>query len=192
MSDAVVAAISTQFNYHGINQDKEYNVRFRSRRQANNSSFSPDDIEQILSHGCHCGRMDDNANKITALGGPNTVDPMDEICKDWQSARNCVFLPGGSCFASDPSIDSYVISMNSVTREIDCSVNEDPCVLDVCYIDALYVGFILGEFDNIHNNGQNFLGIPGDSDLCPSGFGNAPAIGCVGTAPNVEIVRELP
>lgn len=138
--------------------------------------------------------MDAGANKITALGGHNTVDEMDSICKDWQSARQCVFYPGGSCFGTDANIDSYVISINAVTREIDCSanLNSNPCVLDVCYIDALYIGFILGELDNIHNAGNSFEAIPGDSDICPNGFGLLAPIGCTGTAPNVQIVREAP
>ena len=133
-----------------------------------------------------------NGNTDTALGGFNTIDEMDAICRDWQAARKCVFYPGGSCFGTDPNtVNSYQVSINALTREIDCSANQDgdQCSLDVCYIDALYIGFILGELDSVVGN---FTSVPGSQESCPSGFGGLAAIGCTGTAPNVEIVREVP
>ena len=55
-------------------------------------------VQKILQHGCHCARLDKSNPYLQHLGGPDSVDELHEICRNWQKCRNCNDrLDGGSC-----------------------------------------------------------------------------------------------
>ena len=51
---------------------------------------------KLAKHGCWCAKLL-NPDSEVVLGGPTKVDDLDGICKDWQSACNCLHSLGGSC-----------------------------------------------------------------------------------------------
>ena len=51
---------------------------------------------KLAKHGCWCAKLL-NPGSEEVLGGPTKVDDLDRICKEWQSACNCLHSLGGSC-----------------------------------------------------------------------------------------------
>ena len=49
-------------------------------------------LQKVLQHGCHCSRFDAQlSNKEKRhLGGHESMDELDEICKSWFSSRMCI------------------------------------------------------------------------------------------------------
>ena len=61
-------------------------------------SASQQYLDNISQHGCWCAKLDKNNPFKEFLGGPETVDDLDEICKLWFQARNANDrLSGGFC-----------------------------------------------------------------------------------------------
>merc|ERR1712187_174132 len=121
--------------------------RRRKKRSTRKNRFkraiTNTDFDQIMQHGCHCIKLDQD---FTGLGGRTAIDSMDGLCQDWTVARRCITLNGGTCHNQDISLDSYTVNINKNTGEVDCSPNDgllDDCVKDACAIDALNVQYIL-------------------------------------------------
>merc|ERR1712062_378099 len=115
------------------NGQKNWTVHFRARRDnSNNSTFlSQSDIDELLEHGCHCHKLDQEKGSASTIGAGAVIDEMDSICRDWLSARRCVTYAGGSCFAQSEA-ESYQLQINTETNELDCSLNDGDsrCVQD--------------------------------------------------------------
>lgn len=166
--------------------------RRRKKRSTRKNRFkraiTNTDFDQIMQHGCHCIKLDQD---FTGLGGRTTIDSMDGLCQDWTVARRCITLNGGTCHNQDISLDSYTVNINKNTGEVDCSPNDgllDDCVKDACAIDALNVQFILQE---LRDSQDPFLAIQGDEITCPACHNCVVPAGCRGTAPNVSPVSWI-
>ena len=113
-------------------------------------SASQEYLDNITQHGCWCAKLDKNNPFKEFLGGPDTVDDLDEICKLWFQARNANDrLSGGFCrgepwkeqisysFSSQPNYSS------SAHRDWGCSqMGGNPintCAKAACEIDVYYM-----------------------------------------------------
>lgn len=148
-------------------------------------------LNEIMSHGCHCIKLDGSVRADTGLGSRNVVDPMDKLCKMWRRNRRCLTLIDGSCENRDLSEISYHVEINQTTKEMDCSVNDvlgaDQCQKDLCYIDVENAEFILAE----SQSDPFWTAVPGDQSLCPSCDVCVPPVACTGVAPNVDVIDWL-
>ena len=45
--------------------------------------------QQILNHGCWCAKLNRINQGNVDLGGRETIDEIDRICKEWHQARHC-------------------------------------------------------------------------------------------------------
>ena len=122
----------------------------------NRSNIISDDADEItnklLSHGCWCAKLDKHNPYLEFLGGPDPVDELDELCKNWFKCRNCNDrLTGGSCNVLGVNSNellkarSYTLEEDPAENFIDtvhCVVNSespDACADETCSIDILYL-----------------------------------------------------
>ena len=96
--------------------------------------------ENVLDHGCHCARLDQFSNP-TIIGGPNVMDALDEICKQWFLMRSCNdSLEGGTC--KDLPLSTFSYEVEEVDQEYVCvDPQTDPyaeCKSDACTTDIFF------------------------------------------------------
>ena len=116
-------------------------------------------VQKILSHGCHCARLDKTNPYLQYLGGPDSVDELDEICRNWQKCRSCNDrLDGGTCNVVNSNAvymlneGSYHFNFNETNFEskflaqcdqvLNTVINDDSqsnCNQDTCLIDLEFV-----------------------------------------------------
>ena len=78
-----------------------YKIKFAASKLGN--LFLPEDDYQILkNHGCWCAKIFDTQPSVN-LGGPETVDELDHICKLWAKVRRCSKQEGYTCEFIDAS-----------------------------------------------------------------------------------------
>lgn len=157
-------------------------------------NYTVADVENVATHGCWCGKLDPNNAYLEFLGGPDPVDELDEICKDWFKCRNCNDrLKGGSCNVEGISSREHLLS-GEYTMTIDdsdpdlsvCSYGADTCSDDTCTIDLHYVKQIWNYVDTntvvpiVVTNNQT----------CSASVQNDIVRKCEGTAPYLKPVEE--
>merc|ERR1712066_960809 len=102
------------------------------------------DIENLLKHGCWCAKFDHDNPYMHFLGGPQPVDKLDAICKEWFHIRHCNDqLDGGTCksFNNELLTDgSYSIMVDMGCMEQGgCYNTTDICSSESCTIDLHYL-----------------------------------------------------
>ena len=116
-------------------------------------------------------------------GGTNTVDALDQMCKDWIRARRCLTLTEGACENYEHENHAY-----PSYRMFKCWKLSDPCQKSMCRVDNFWANkinqHVLDEKDDGH-------GTPGIT--CPVGgsIDNSPKF-CYGEAPDIEIRAGMP
>lgn len=101
----------------------------------------------VINHGCWCSKLNpENAGNMkpdgTILGGCETVDEVDQICKLWIQTRKCISLPGGNCYMVERSDrETYQVEANNKSENpVDvCFENIDSCLKDACFIDQYFL-----------------------------------------------------
>lgn len=154
----------------------------------------------LIAHGCFCTHFDGaTGNKI--LGGSETLDALDFICKRWTHVRKCNELTGGSCAGIDLDPRSYNMSQSIPEGELGCETGAETfvigeCLADTCVIDSTFVEEILEFFEA----NPTWVPIIGDSVSCvKSGGGGGGGSGgtttftheqtCIGVVPDLHIER---
>jgi len=123
--------------------------------------YDNNEADDVVKHGCWCGKLNPNLNPDYQkfLGGPDFVDELDQICKEWFSIRNCNDkLPGGSCNDGTGLMTREYLSTAEYTLFVDRTGNmddsycsntiTDACSADTCTIDRFYVSKIIGWLAN--------------------------------------------
>ena len=114
-------------------------------------------VDDVLSHGCFCGKLDASNPYVEHLGGTQTLDELDEICRDWLRARNCNDnLIGGSCEADRESMRTGGYTMDITSDNYansNCGFYNTECEEDTCRIDLQYAQAI-SQF--MSDNGASF------------------------------------
>jgi len=112
--------------------------------------FDSSTADQILNHGCWCSRINAlNAPEFYTgpqLGGANSQDDIDLLCKKWIDNRKCCSLNGGSCF-NEITEAAYNIAYTSSVHDATCSHNTNVCYIEACYIDTYYMKLIKNIID---------------------------------------------
>ena len=148
-------------------------------------------VEKVLSHGCWCAKLDKSNPYLEFLGGPDAVDELDELCRNWFKCRNCnEMLRGGSCNVENSSSKellkarSYELKSDLESSFIDtvtCNIENDACADDSCSIDLLYMKDIFNYLEDNHQGFSNL--VVTDNSTCSAAVNtNKPRI-CTGTAP---------
>ena len=107
-------------------------------------TLDKNDTEKVQVHGCHCVRMGETTQLLVQyIGGPHTLDELDNLCKKYFDARKCIFLPGGDCYgAPHATLESeYQLVVNYTDGTFSCDLVIDPCLKAVCLIDVEYRAF---------------------------------------------------
>ena len=155
------------------------------------------EAETIAQHGCWCGKINPNNNYHQYLGGPDPVDGLDEICKEWFKCRNCNDrLPGGSCNDGTGSLTreylsagEYTISVNSSSiYDSYCSNSIDTCSADTCTIDLYYITKIVNYYADANNIFQPIY--VNNDDQCSTFIMQDVDRSCEGTAPYLTAVEK--
>lgn len=145
------------------------------------------DFTDILSHGCWCAKLDPNAENNTpyGLGGPEVLDPVDQICKNWFITRHCNDdLSGGSCKAVAGSENQFYVADKTDPNNIVCPSNgQNACQTDSCVIDVHFASEIKNYLDA---NGAWSPKTVNDYDTCLLSEFLTPGSTCTGTAPNLK------
>jgi len=156
-------------------------------------TLDKNDTEKVQVHGCHCVRMGETTQLLVQyIGGPHTLDELDNLCKKYFDARKCIFLPGGDCYGA-PQItleSEYQLVVNYTDGTFSCDLVMDPCLKAVCLIDVEYAALILALFEAIDTG--DFTALVGSEELCPNcrkGTGCVPPTHCIGEAPFVTLKR---
>lgn len=152
-------------------------------------------LVEVLQHGCWCRKLVEGHD----LGGHFVYDDLDEICKRWVQARNCIKHPRGDC--EDGFIGNYTFGNNPGEcpwEEVKpfCGLTEahfgnSECCKATCEIDT-------GSGDDIQKwieSNPDWEKIVADPNKCgcpdcppgPGGFGAKSLMCCYGEAPNVEL-----
>lgn len=106
-----------------------------------------DVVNSVLTHGCWCAKLDSTNAFTEFLGGPDSVDELDEICRDWFKCRNCNDrLEGGSCNIVGSNsrelllAGEYHLAFNASDYQstATCTYGADQCSDDSCTIDLYY------------------------------------------------------
>ena len=167
--------------YYEIIQDFEFGaVNFLSLYLDNTTAF-----DMVTSHGCHCAKFNPSNNKHI-LGGANTVDELDSLCRKWVAARRCLNrYERGSC--KDLQNTDYnfevaimVDSSSGLPNDAVCndyhsttSVPYNECEVDSCKVDAYYVKAIADYLDIF----SDFEEVVADGSTCPQGSASGSSSG---------------
>ena len=145
-------------------------------------------FNNLMDHGCWCAYIDPN-NNADLIMGPDPIDTLDEICRNWYLTRHCNDeLIGGSCKGEEKTNFSYAAWYDPATKTTGCeSAGAKACEYDSCLIDANYVRII---DDYLSNLNVPFTPVQ-ITATSPQQCGTpVPTVGskeCVGTAPNLSI-----
>jgi len=123
-------------------------------------------------YGCWCRRIGGND-----FHGGKVISSVDLLCKQWNAARRCLSLVGGTCeYEAD---NTYACT--DVTDAGTCSATNN-CGLDSCKIDVYYADLVKQE---ITNSGID-TSVVSDAVACAqaSNVANTPNV-CTGAAPLV-------
>jgi len=147
-------------------------------------------VDSVLSHGCHCAKLDASNPFAENLGGSTPVDALDEICRDWLRARNCNDnLVGGSCENDRESMRTGAYTMDIVDTNYqisNCGFTTTDCEEDTCKIDLLYLKAIQQYLADNAGHTAQVISSTGTCTLAPL---DKRERRCQGEAPNVEPKR---
>ena len=160
---------------------------------------TPEEIEEIKLHGCHCVKLGALTNFIEMFGGLGKVDEIDSNCAKWHNQRRCVFLPGGQCENREELLGNqvhYKIGIDYIHGVIDCELNNDDCLKALCTIDGHYTLEILANIKWVKEfGGGNFTAHISEIDECPHCETCLPPTSCYGEPPflkfNKGYIEEL-
>jgi len=147
-------------------------------------------VDSVLSHGCHCAKLDASNPFAENLGGSTPVDALDEICRDWLRARNCNDnLVGGSCENDRESMRTGAYTMDIVDSDYqisNCGFTTTDCEEDTCKIDLVYLKAIQQYLADNAGHAANVVSSSGTCTLAPL---DKRERRCQGEAPDVEPKR---
>lgn len=133
--------------------------------------FTSAAFEQSLGeHGCHCAGMMGGEN----YGGPNVVDDVDALCKQWRAAKNCLHKQYGAC-------ENDIGSTYEISESFDECDDEEGCGGASCVTDVHFMQQI-----NELVMADDWIAQPGTQDLCLPGQPDIVADSCCGDAPFVK------
>ena len=158
-------------------------------------NYTQPTVDSVVSHGCWCAKLDSQNAFTEFLGGPDAVDELDEICRNWFKCRNCNDrLPGGTCNVEGSNsrelllAASYEMQYNStdLLSTATCTYGADQCSQDSCTIDLYYAKQIV-EF--VDDNILNPIVVI-DNSTCSAPVQNDIQRKCEGTAPYLKPVED--
>lgn len=128
-------------------------------------------VDDILSHGCFCAKLDNTNPNFANLGGTTPLDELDEICRDWLRARNCNDnLVGGSCTSDKESMRTGAYTMDVVPNNLqisNCGFTTTDCEADSCAIDLQYMKEIAQFVSDNNSFSPNQVTGAGTCDTAP-------------------------
>ena len=154
-------------------------------------NYKSSSVYEVTTHGCWCAKLSKTNPYLEFLGGPDPVDELDEICKNWFKCRNCNDrLRGGSCNVAGSSSSemlrsrSYTIQamQTKFNTTAECDPNEtDQCVNDDCSIDLRFARDI---YDYLEENYSVLTPlVVSDNSTCSAAINTNKTRICSGTAP---------
>ena len=156
-------------------------------------------VNNVLTHGCWCAKLDKQSPYLEFLGGPDAVDELDEICRGWFKCRNCNDrLQGGSCnvqYSSSMELlkaKSYVMQSDptggNFIDTVECAVEGDDCADDSCTIDLYYLKSIFNYLEDNFDSMNPLL--VNDNSTCTAAVNTDKTRICTGYAPYLTPVVE--
>lgn len=152
-----------------------------------------DQFLDVQEHGCWCAKMD-ILGMPNYVGGPNVVDDLDQICKDWFTSRACTKLNRSNGF--EPycpyGFMEYTLQFNGIHQGFDlnnCYEYNEGCEQDSCLIDRKFARKIK---DFLFENGNSWKVQRGDDEKCPFTMGLR-SMGdrvCEGEIPDLKIMHR--
>ena len=154
-------------------------------------------VNKLLTHGCWCAKLDKQNPYLEFLGGPDTVDELDEICKNWFKCRNCNDrLRYGSCNVDYSSSmenlksKSYRITASdyqeAFLETVSCVTSLDECADDTCTIDMWYLKDIYQYLEDNHQVMSSLHVV--DNSTCSTPVNTNKTRICTGTAPSLMLL----
>lgn len=157
-------------------------------------NFNQTIVDQLLTHGCWCAKLNLGFKNSVQLGGP-PADELDKICKLWISDRRCCRIDGGPC-QNEFDTSSYEVHYDEegLVNTTSCYDNDGDCYIDGCLIDAYYID----QLKLIIESNTEWQAEPAEIDQCGGGGkGSPPAFSyCVGEfnhetgVPEYQIVHD--
>ena len=147
-------------------------------------------LDKLLTHGCWCAKLDKTNPYLEFLGGPDPVDELDELCKNWFKCRNCNDqLRGGSCNIENSSsrellkAKSYTMTSSNVEfiNTVACLTQSDSCADDTCSIDLYYLKEIYNYLEDNHQTLESIQVV--DNSTCSAALNVDKKRICTGSAP---------
>ena len=83
----------------------------------------PGQIETLSNHGCWCAKILNPEQE--QLGGGNTVDELDAICKRWWLASSCIQSLEGACYRYDLNEYTNVLIESGATNSSECEIPQN-------------------------------------------------------------------
>jgi len=157
-------------------------------------NYTVADVDNVVTHGCWCGKLDANNAYTEFLGGPDAVDELDEICRNWFKCRNCNDrLKGGTCNIEGNNSREILLAgeytMTYDDLDVDaatCTYGLDTCSDDTCTIDLYYVKQII---DYVGENALSPIVIS-ENSTCAASVQNDITRVCEGSAPYLTPTEE--
>ena len=145
--------------------------------------LSESDVYNFYTHGCWCAKLDFSIYK-NFLGGFQTYDSLDQLCKSWINSRNCNDrLDRGICQGENLASKNYTLTIDTSDYSLNVCESEDPCALAVCEID----NFFLQRVRNyLQRNSYDHVLVDGEN-LCRRGSGSRGPKACLGSIPELVI-----
>jgi hypothetical protein len=140
-------------------------------------------LAALASHGCWCGRLSGESD----LEGSETVDSVDELCKEWFMKRRCLQVSGGACNAEGALRESEYFVANGRLESYDdvCEDAVETCAGSTCRVDEDMRRKINGTIVDLLEAGGDF---PKQTTSCGLVGNPQPTPTCAGVAPNVEML----
>ena len=125
-------------------RDHEVSIPFNLQKSGAHAVLSTfldtESWNNLLNHGCWCTKLNPaNVGGITPngtiLGGCDTIDELDKICKIWIQNRKCCNMEGGPCF-NDIQNSAYTVRYDTGLDDAYCLHNSNGCFTDACFTDV--------------------------------------------------------
>jgi len=87
--------------------------------------------KQVFNHGCHCSAIGNPQAENT--GGSNSVDAVDELCKQWKALRSCLGKINGACYGDKNQAYNIMPDFKQCVHQGEC------CKAQTCTVDAYMI-----------------------------------------------------
>jgi len=87
--------------------------------------------KQVFNHGCHCSAIGNPQAENT--GGSNSVDAVDELCKQWKALRSCLGKINGACYGDKNQAYNIMPDFKHCVHQGEC------CKAQTCTVDAYMI-----------------------------------------------------